>query len=92
MSGPLTSLGPAGVPPEIDLGAVHPATVRAFDEASGLGELSVTVGERACDVAFHCTAIADGTRTIEVGVLVTATLVAGRNGGVEAASLLRHPV
>jgi cold shock CspA family protein len=46
--------------------------VAAFDEASGLGEVSTDDGSR---VAFHCVGIADGTRTIAVGTAVEFELM-----------------
>ncbi len=60
-------------------------TVVAFDDAKGYG----TVREDDTDVEhfFHCTAITDGTRTIDVGALVTFDVVAGRNGTWEARSV-----
>ena len=39
---------------------------------------------------FHCTAIADGTRTIAVGTAVRFEVVAGRLGRWEAADLVRR--
>jgi hypothetical protein len=36
---------------------------------------------------FHCTAIADGSRTIEVGTFVTFDVVAGRLGRWEASAV-----
>jgi hypothetical protein len=76
----------------------HPSTyagrVVAFDEAVGLGEVVVSSGlgggpgagpgagpER---LGFHCTQIADGSRSIEVGAEVTFYLMAGRLGRWEA--------
>jgi hypothetical protein len=38
---------------------------------------------------FHCTAIADGTRTIPVGVAVSYTVVPGRSGRWEAVQVTR---
>ena len=38
-------------------------TVTAFDEARGLG----TIDAAGAVYPFHCTALLDGTRTIEVG-------------------------
>jgi hypothetical protein len=35
-------------------------------------------------VAFHCTAISDGTRTIDVGTRVAFSPVAGHRGTTEA--------
>jgi cold shock CspA family protein len=43
-------------------------TVREFDDEKGLGVIT-TVDGRA--FAFHCIEIADGTRTIEAGQVVT---------------------
>lgn len=52
-------------------GAGH-GTVTSFDREIGLGELTDDDG---VIWPFHCIAIADGSRTIEVGALVTfATL------------------
>ena len=42
-------------------------TVTEFDEQRGWG----TVESGGIDHQFHCTQIADGTRTIEVGTAVT---------------------
>ena len=55
--------------------------VSAFDEPRGLGVIRGQGGE---DVPFHCTAIADGSRTIPVGQAVRFTVVAGRLGRWEA--------
>lgn len=61
------------------------ATVRSFDDAAGLGVAEVAgVGE----VPFHCTAIADGTRTIPVGATVVCHLAAAHHGRVEAVGLV----
>ena len=46
--------------------------VTAFDEARGLGTISAPDGRT---FAFHCTQIADGTRTIEVGQAVRFDLL-----------------
>lgn len=56
-------------------------TVTAFDDARGLGTITTDEGDR---LGFHCTAIADGTRTIPVGARVVFTVVAGRLGLWEA--------
>lgn len=42
-------------------------TITSFDDARGLGELNAD----GSIYPFHCTAMVDGTRTIEVGVVVT---------------------
>ena len=58
--------------------------VVAFDEHRGLGEVEADDGRR---YPFHCTAIADGTRTIPVDVAVDFEVVAGPLGGYEAGSV-----
>jgi cold shock CspA family protein len=58
-------------------------TVAEFDEARGLGEVDAD-GVR---YPFHCTAIADGTRTIPVGTEVTFDLRPGGLGRWEATDL-----
>jgi cold shock CspA family protein len=60
--------------------------VTTFDEAAGMGVVTDAEGS---EVPFHCTAIADGTRTIPVGVDVTFDLVPGRSGAWEAARIDR---
>ena len=57
-----------------------------FDEAVGLGV--VAAGEER--YPFHCTQIADGTRTIPVGAQVTFTLIP-KLGRWEAAALTPRP-
>jgi hypothetical protein len=42
-------------------------------------------------VGFHCTAIADGTRRIEVGAAVVVDIVAGHLGQWEASRLVVAP-
>jgi cold shock CspA family protein len=56
-------------------------SVAAFDEHRGLGEIA---GDDGVTYPFHCTGIADGTRTIEVGASVRFEVVAGRLGRWEA--------
>jgi cold shock CspA family protein len=58
-------------------------TVVAFDEARGLGEVDAD-GVR---YPFHCTAIADGTRTIPVGTEVTFDVRPGGLGRWEATAI-----
>jgi cold shock CspA family protein len=58
--------------------------VSAFDEHRGIGEVADHEGRT---VPFHCTAIADGTRAIEVGAEVEFRLVTGPIGIEEAAEL-----
>ena len=61
-------------------------TVVAFDDERGLGEVEARDGRR---YPFHCTAIADGTRSIPTGVSVDFDIVAGPVGRYEAAELRR---
>jgi CspA family cold shock protein len=56
-------------------------TVSEFDEARGYGTVRT---DDSRDLFFHCTQIADGTRTIPVGVAVTFEVVPGHNGRWEA--------
>ena len=63
-------------------------TVSSFDEPRGLGEV---VGEDGATYPFHCTQIADGSRTIDEGTAVTFEVVAGRRGRWEAARLSPRP-
>jgi len=65
-------------------GLVH-GTVASFDDPEGYG--TVTAAEPAGTWFFHCTAIADGTRSIDVGAEVTFEVVAGRLGRFEATDL-----
>jgi cold shock CspA family protein len=61
-------------------------TVTAFDEERGLGEITSEDGEVH---PFHCTGIADGSRTIEVGASVRYGLIPGRLGRWEAWEISR---
>jgi cold shock CspA family protein len=65
-------------------GADLTGVVHAFDEARGLGEVRTDDGTA---LPFHCTAIADGTRTIPVGQAVRFRVAAGRLGRWEAARI-----
>jgi len=64
---------------------LHTGMVTAFDDPMGLGEVTDASG---VFYAFHCTAIADGTRTIEVGSAVRFAVVAGHVGRFEADALI----
>ena len=59
-------------------------TVSAFDPRGGLGEVTA---DDSRVYPFHCTVIADGTRTIEVGTAVEFEVVAGWLGRWEAADI-----
>jgi cold shock CspA family protein len=61
-------------------------TVDDFDDAKGWGHVVTPTGER---YFFHCTAIADGTRTIAEGTSVDFDVVAGHRGRFEARNLTR---
>jgi cold shock CspA family protein len=58
--------------------------VAEFDEPRGLG---VIRGDDGADVPFHCTAIADGSRTVETGRRVRFDVVPGLLGRWEASSI-----
>jgi cold shock CspA family protein len=55
-----------------------------FDDPRGLGTIRDDDGD---ELPFHCTAIADGTRTIDVGRRVRFDVVPGRLGRWEAAAI-----
>jgi cold shock CspA family protein len=56
-------------------------TVSAFDDHRGLGTVT---DDRGREWPFHCTAIADGSRTIEVGTAVVFRPAPGHLGRMEA--------
>ena len=57
-----------------------------WDEAGGYGTVRA---EDGAEHFFHCTAIADGSRTISEGARVTFEVVPGRLGRWEAAHIER---
>lgn len=59
-----------------------------FDEHVGLGVVEST-DEPGRRYPFHCTQIADGSRTIDVGASVTFDVIAGHRGEWEATSVAR---
>lgn len=63
-------------------------TVTAFDEAVGLGTVRTGDGRQ---LGFHCTQIADGSRSIEPGATVIFEVIAGRHGLWEAGQLRPAP-
>ncbi len=69
-------------------GDLH-GTVGAYDDVVGMGTVvAASGGGRELDAyPFHCTQIADGSRTIEVGTDVIFRLVPGRLGRWEAGAL-----
>jgi cold shock CspA family protein len=60
-------------------------TVVEFDGERGFGAVSSEDGHEP--LFFHCTAIADGTRQIDVGARVSYLVVAGHQGRWEARDL-----
>lgn len=59
-------------------------TVATFEDPAGYGTVADDDGN---EWFFHCTAIADGTRTIEVGTAVVFDVSPGRLGRWEAANI-----
>ena len=59
-------------------------TVTHFDEARGLGVIGTDADGVEVHYPFHCTAIVDGTRTIEPGTAVTFAVRPGGMGRWEA--------
>lgn len=60
--------------------------IAAFDDHAGWGTLRTAEG---AEVFFHCTQIADGTRTIPVGVTVEADSAPTGPGTWEAVDVRR---
>jgi CspA family cold shock protein len=58
--------------------------VSAFDERRGLGEVTADDGTV---YPFHCTQIADGTRTIKLNTPVEFEVIPGHLGRYEAAQI-----
>ncbi len=72
MAGPIPSPGP------------HHGRVTAFDRTRGLGRVQEPDGT---EYAFHATAVADGSRNIEVDAAVVFTVTPGHRGAFEARAL-----
>jgi cold shock CspA family protein len=66
--------------------APHRGRVTAFDEERGYGTVE---GEDGRALFFHCTGIADGSRTVAVGADVVYLVVAGAPGRWEAAGIVK---
>jgi cold shock CspA family protein len=60
-------------------------TVTAFDEPRGLG----TIDAGGTEHPFHCTALVDGTRTVEVGARVTFEVRPAGMGRWEATQIAK---
>jgi cold shock CspA family protein len=61
-------------------------TVVDFDAQVGLGTVEATAGP-PLRYRFHCTQIADGTRSVEVGARVVFVAVPAHGGVLEAAGV-----
>ncbi len=67
--------------------------VAGFDDPAGYGTIieeapdEAITGESPAGWFFHCSAIADGSRSIEPGTHVTCHLVAGHMGRIEATDI-----
>jgi len=59
-------------------------TVAGVDAATGWGRVAAASG---VEYPFHCTAVADGTRAVEVGTPVVFWLATGHRGVWEAAGI-----
>lgn len=59
-------------------------TVTDFDDPKGWGTVTAAGGD---EHPFHCSAIADGTRSIEVGTEVTFQIAPGPLGRWEARAI-----
>jgi cold shock CspA family protein len=77
VAGPVPSSGP------------HLGRVTSFDPARGLGAVEEDDGT---SFGFHATAIADGSRRIDVGTAVAFTVTPGHRGRYEARALVPVPV
>ena len=62
-------------------------TVTSFEDDRGLGTVT---DEDGTAFDFHCTAIADGTRDIEVGRPVTFEVRPGHRGRLEARRVVKR--
>ena len=67
---------------------LHHGRVATFDQPRGLGTVADDAGP---SYGFHATAIADGSRRIEVGTAVMFVVAPGHRGLYEARSLVSLP-
>ena len=65
-------------------GTVEHGTVESFDGDAGLGQVRARDGRL---YPFHCTEIADGSRDIAVGAVVSFVVAPGHRGAWEARAL-----
>jgi cold shock CspA family protein len=61
--------------------------VSAFEEDRGLGTVT---DEDGAAFDFHCTALVDGTRTVEVGRAVVFVVRPGHRGRLEAREVVKR--
>ena len=61
--------------------------VSGWDDRGGYG----TITADGVDYFFHCSQLADGTRTTEEGTVVDFDVEAGRLGRWEATNIVQHP-
>lgn len=64
---------------------IHQGVVTAFDDQTGLGTVTAADGTV---LGFHCTAIADGSRTIATGLDVRFRVAAAGGGRWEAVAIV----
>ncbi len=62
--------------------------VTEFDDARGLG---VVVDDHGRSYPFHCAALADGTRFVELGTSVVFSVAPGHGGRYEARAVTSVP-
>lgn len=62
--------------------------VTAYDADRGLGTVA---GDECGELSFHATAIADGSRQIDVGAEVCFVVRPGHRGQLEATGLVERP-
>jgi cold shock CspA family protein len=65
---------------------VRQGRVERFDERRGLG---VVAADDGAAYPFHCTRIADGSRSVPVGAAVSFTVAPGPQGRWEAVDIRR---
>jgi cold shock CspA family protein len=65
--------------------ATRTGVVSEFDDPRGLGSVLGDDGRR---YEFHCTAVADGSRSIDVGTRVTFILAVAHRGRLEARDII----
>lgn len=71
----------ADLPSSVATLGVDRGTVTSWDDDRGWGEITTADG---AVFSLHCTGIADGSRTVEVGADVVFHVAAGRIGRWEA--------